>query len=463
MNSWNSGRAGGSGRARGPFLLLAFGLVAWGPFVALPLRAEDPAPANSGGSLAPATPRVLTLAEALALADERSFDVRKAAENRDWVQGKYLEERAAVLPQVSLKGDTRWASDETYSALSGGLFPSRQDSRGLELTVDQLVFAWGKVDAALNAARIGIGGAEHQLLLSKQIARRDAGAAFHDVLLARELASIAEASLAQRQRHLEEAKGKRALGAATEYDVLAAEVAVANSRPEAIRAANLVRTARHRLAFVLGRENEELDAAGSLDLPRSEPPSYEAALATALERRPDLKLALARTKILGEVARIVRAGDKPRIDFAGSWAHRWLDFGGVRADADSWAAGLYLKVPLFDGFRTKGQLAEALSDLSAAELDLAKLREAAALEIRAAVDAVGEADSIVAALEGTVAQAEKLLSMAETGFGYGVKTRLEVDDAELNLRLAKANLAKAKRDRIVAGIELDRARGTLGE
>ena len=44
-----------------------------------------------------------------------------------------------------------------------------------------------------------------------------------------------------------------------------------------------------------------------------------------------------------------------------------------------------------------------------------------------------EAGEIVTALAGTAVQAERLVSMAEKGFEYGVKTRLEVDDAQLNL------------------------------
>jgi HAE1 family hydrophobic/amphiphilic exporter-1 len=38
-----------------------------------------------------------------------------------------------------------------------------------------------------------------------------------------------------------------------------------------------------------------------------------------------------------------------------------------------------------------------------------------------------------------------------------------VDDAELNLVKAKGNLARAKRDYLVACVNLERATGTLGE
>lgn len=53
--------------------------------------------------------------------------------------------------------------------------------------------------------------------------------------------------------------------------------------------------------------------------------------------------------------------------------------------------------------------------------------------------------------------------MAEKGFEYGVKTRLDVDDAQLNLIRARANLAKASRDYLVARVTMEWALGTLAE
>ena len=68
---------------------------------------------------------------------------------------------------------------------------------------------------------------------------------------------------------------------------------------------------------------------------------------------------------------------------------------------------------------------------------------------------------IEAALAGTVAQARRLLEMAEAGFDLGVKTHLEVEDAQLNLMAARGNLARARRDRAVAEVTLERVQGTL--
>jgi HAE1 family hydrophobic/amphiphilic exporter-1 len=54
-------------------------------------------------------------------------------------------------------------------------------------------------------------------------------------------------------------------------------------------------------------------------------------------------------------------------------------------------------------------------------------------------------------------------AMAESGYTFGVKIRLEVEDAELNLLQARSNLARAKRDFLVAITGLERVQGILGE
>ena len=79
------------------------------------------------------------------------------------------------------------------------------------------------------------------------------------------------------------------------------------------------------------------------------------------------------------------------------------------------------------------------------------------------LDFANEADEIQKALAGTVQQAEKLLQMSEKGFEYGVKTKLDVDEAQLNVRMAKGNLARARRDYLVARTNLLWVQGILGE
>jgi len=408
-------------------------------------------------------PEVLTLEKCLSIAMERNRDMQKAREYQNWIQGKYLEERAQALPQVALGAGLRRDSDDTYFQLTDGLFPKVQDTTSYDITLSQAIFTWGKIPAAIRAARLGLASGAEQLRLARQGALRDVTAAFYNVLLAQELLDIARKNLKLRERHLEDAKKRFDLGTATDYDILAAEVDLENMRPLVIRQENAVRTAKKRLLFTLGREDAEIEVEGTLEAPPVSLPAYEAAVAGALARRPELVNQRLLVRGYDELIKIAKTGLRPRLDLMGSYGKRALSSGDLDIDATAWSAAVVLSFPVFDGFRTQGQVVQARSVYETARLDEAKLKDQVTLEVRQALDAVREAQLILEALKGTVAQAGRLLQMAEQGLEFGVKTRLDVDDARVNLTQARANRASAQRDCLVALTHLEWVMGTLGE
>jgi HAE1 family hydrophobic/amphiphilic exporter-1 len=168
--------------------------------------------------------------------------------------------------------------------------------------------------------------------------------------------------------------------------------------------------------------------------------------------------------VASEIVKIANAGDKPRLDFKATYGFRDLYLGVDQHDnGKAWSAGLAVTYPIFDGLRTQGRVSQAKSNVATLKIEEAKLLDAIRLEVRDVCNSVRESGEIVKALSGTVAQAERILQMAEKGYEYGVKTRLDVEDAELNLVQAKGNLARAKRDYLVACVNLEKAAGILGE
>lgn len=406
--------------------------------------------------------RVLTLDQALALASERNHDIAKAKEYGRLAQGKYLEERSAALPTFSLNGHMARQVDEAQSEMGLGLVPEQQDSRALSVGVSQALFTWGKVGAAIRAAEKGFKTADERLRQASQNTSRDVAVAFYDILLAREQREIAARNLAQKERHLSAVQGRYEAGVATDYDVLAATVAVENGRPEVIRGDNQLRSSRDRLRFLLAVD-DEVDAVGSLESGPATMPSYDEALAVARAHRPELAELQRWREVSAELVKIARADNKPRLDLKGAYGYQWLDAGDSSADGQAWNLGVFLSFPFFDGLKTAGKVAQAESDQRSLTIDEARMTEGIALEIRNALQAVGEAGEIVAALTGTVGQAERLLAMAEKGYSLGVKIRLDVEDAQFNLLQAQGNLARARRDYLTARVNLDRAMGVLGE
>lgn len=407
--------------------------------------------------------RVLTLEEALRIAAEKNHDIQKAREYRNYVDSIYVQERAAALPQLIITSHASNAKDESQKAL-GSLMPLKSNTRSAEVGLSQALFTWGQIGAAIRAAKVGIATAEDQLRIFRQAAFRDVSASFYDVLLAKELHVIAIQNLEQKERHYDEASKKHAAGVATDYDVLVGKVDAENAQPAVIRGENLIWILRERLRFLLGTDGEELDVKGTLEAAISPYPEYGEAEEVARKNRPELSDLRRRIQVTEELIKIARAGDKPRLDFKAGYGWRDLDVGqDQHADGQAWSVGLYVTYPIFDGLRTRGQVSQAKSNLATLKIEEAKLLDSIRLEVRDAVNAVQEAGEIIKAISGTVARAERLLTMAEKGYEYGVKTKLEVDDAQLNLVQARGNLARSQRDYLVARVTYEWATGTLGE
>jgi HAE1 family hydrophobic/amphiphilic exporter-1 len=437
---------------RGFFCLTAFLLIA-----SLGSHTFDAALGEENGV------QVLTLEEALRITAEKNRDIQKAREYRYYVEAIYIQERAAALPQFLITAHASNARDESQKAFGIGL-PLRNNTRSVEVGLSQALFTWGQIGAGIRAAKVGIATAEDQLRIFRQAAFRDVSASFYDILLAKELHAIAIQNLEQKKRHSEEANKKYAAGVATDYDVLVGKVDVENARPAVIRAENLIRISREKLRFLLGTAGKDVDVKGALDTETSPYPEYQPAEEIARKNRPELSDLRHRIQVAEELVKIAQAGDKPRLDLKGGYGWRDLDAGPEQhANGGAWSVGLYATYPIFDGLRTRGRVSQAKSNLATIRIEEAKLLDSIRLELRDAVNAVRESGEIIKALSGTVAQAKRALAMAEKGYEYGVKTRLDVDDAQLNLVQAEGNLARAKRDYLVARVTYEWATGTLRE
>jgi outer membrane protein TolC len=407
--------------------------------------------------------RVLTLPQALQVALEQNLDIQKAREYRNQVEGKYLEERAAALPQFQIRAGISRDRDESQAAFGIPGFPVERETRSAGIGLSQLVYSFGQVEAAIRAAKIGIATADDQLRLYQQAALKDVSSAFYDVLLSNELSAIAHQNLDQKRRFYEEARKKYTLGVATDYDVLAGKVNLENAGPPVIRTQNQQVISRERLRFLLGLTERDLEVRGTLDASIAPYPNFEASFRSALDHRPELENLKHRQGIAEELVKITQAGIYPKIDLRAGYGWQSLDLssGAGQADGPTWTAGLFVTFPFFDGLRTQGKVLQAKSERTTLKIEEAKLLDAIFLQTREAIQAVREAGEIVQALSGTVEQAEKLLQMAEKGYEYGVKTRLDVDDVQLNLVQARGNLARAKRDYLVAQMTLQWVMGTL--
>src|SRR5690606_12136671 len=89
-----------------------------------------------------------------------------------------------------------------------------------------------------------------------------------------------------------------------------------------------------------------------------------------------------------------------------------------------WTLGFQISIPVFDGFRTRGAIAQAEVEIRQAELERDEARSGASLELESALAALDGALARSRARRSTVEQAQRALELAELRFAAGTATQL---------------------------------------
>ncbi|MBL9206560.1 MAG: TolC family protein [Opitutaceae bacterium] len=408
-----------------------------------------------------AVPDTLDLKTAVAYALENNFSIRQARERIRQQEGVILEVSAQRLPTVSLAGSYQRNATEISQS-----FPSDDSAWQIQIQARQALYAGGGIKAAVSSAQL----VREAAILELQGVINDAllivRTRFYDVLLARESIKVREQSVALLKEQLQNAKNRFEAGASSSFEVLRAEVALANAQPPLIQARNGYRIAIEELRQALGftnREGENLrktpEFLGELAF---DPVSFD--LQTALDasrvHRPELarldKLQAARE----EAVQGAKAGGRPGVDLVGSYQWRKAGASDSFSDAnDGWLIGVQSQWNVFDGRATAGRIAQARSALAQAQLARNEAELSVEVEVRRAMSSLQEAGELAEASQKVVEQAAEALRLASVRQAAGTATQLDVLTSQVDLTQARTNQLTANYNYLVAIARLRKAMG----
>jgi HAE1 family hydrophobic/amphiphilic exporter-1 len=316
------------------------------------------------------------------------------------------------------------------SPLPGNAFATTADVR-------QTLFTF-KLGKALEAARIAQTAGEQELQRARQATTLDAVRAYNQLLYALEQRRVAGETVASKQSHLEFAQNRRAAGAATELEVLRAQVDLENQRAELLRADNDVSAARSMLNTVMVRPTSTpIQPTDGLSVV-SFGGSFDEAIKEALAARPELKTLRLTEQIRDKLIGVEAAASKPRVDLDASYGFAVRRPENLfHSDFTRWSALVTFKVPLFDGWRTAGRVAQATAERNTVTQQIAALENQVRLDVQSAWDALALAARTIQAAELNVTQARRALEMTEANYRLGAATPLDVIDAQQALSQAE--------------------------
>ena len=442
----------------------------WGGAVAA--GEAGPAPAvpltNAVAGGAPPLPeQALGLAECLDIALQHNALVLKSRSDLEAAYGVVVQTRAVALPKLQANGQYGYNDQlETLEVGPNSVSFQREQSWNAGLRLVQSVYEGGRIRAALKTANL----TKQQALLHHQTILQDVVAlvriAYYDVLLAEQQIVVQSASVKLLEQELQDTTRRYNAGTVPRFNVLRAEVELANAKPQLIQARNDYRIAKNNLAQLLGYrvpagvwEDIPLKLAGKLE---AEPYSLElpVALAEALASRPELRVLDKNEKIQQETVKSAKSGYLPSVQVYGGYGWRSSSFQNDLAyDVAGWNTGVQLSWNIFDGFMTKGKVreAEALLQKSRTEID-DKTRQVE-LEVRTSYSAFVQAREILDSQKKVQEQAEEALRLASARYDAGTGTQLDVLNARTSLTQASTTQIKALRDYAVARARLERAIG----
>ena len=408
-------------------------------------------------------PAALDLPYALGFALDNNFTIRQAKERIRQQEGVVLEVRSAQIPNVSATAGYARNADEISSN-------GRDHNWSVNITARQVVFAGGGVTASVKSQQLSLDAAVLALRAVINDVLLQVRTQFSGVLVARERIKVQEQNIELLQRQLQDVKNRYEAGTVSNFEVLRAEVALANAQPALITARNDHRLAIEELRRSLGFTNiDEATVAkapeflGTLDFT---PASYElrSALSTARESRPDLQRLLKLESAAEQGVTARRAGYVPEVSVYGAYDWRMNSTGSSSLSnaRDGWTIGLQSSWDIFDGRATAGRVSQARSQLEQAKLAVAEARLSVDVDVRRAISTFQQATELAEASKKVVEQAEEAVRLANARFSAGTATQLDVLTSQVDLTTARLNQLQAYYSYNVAVADVRRAMG-LGD
>jgi outer membrane protein TolC len=415
--------------------------------------------------------RPLSRADAVQIALRQNNAILKGNADLRASYGIEVQLRAIALPQFSAGGGYNYLQPSLVESFPlpapfSSYIQIPNQNWNADIKVQQTIYAGGRLNSAFRSARL----TREQALLNYQTTLADTllavRIAYDDVLVAMQQIAVHESSVQLLTQELDDVKKRFGAGTVPQFDVLRAQVELANERPRLIQARNDYRIGKDNLLNLLAvavpktlGEDIPLQLSDTLEAQPYEI-DLSAALARALERRPELAALRKAEALRREDLVNARSGYKPNAQIYGGYEWQSLPYeNNLNDDLSGWVAGAQLSWNLFDGQLTHGKIMEAKARHEQAKLDVDQSSRQIELDVRTAYSNFIEAREVLESQKLVQEQAEEALRLAVARHQAGTGTQLDVLSAQSALTQARTTQVQALHDYAVARSRLQRALG----
>lgn len=393
-------------------------------------------------------------------------DAQYGAERAAYIaaQEKLPQGRAGLLPSINATG----TGQNQY--IDTNLGPEVLiKNRGVVISATQplirienfIIYEQSKKEVAQADARF--------VLAAQDLILRVAQAYF-DTLVAQVNVEVMETQKKAISEQLEQAKRNFEVGVATIVDTHEAQARYDLTVSQEIAARNALEISKRTLQGIINRFPDYLASTSidkivsdSLTLPYD---SMEEWVTLAEQKNFSLRIQQIAYEMADQEIQKAKAGHYPTLDLVAQYSNQQGVGGAITGrgiDLESKSVGLQLNVPIFQGFSTQSRVRETLANRDKIRQELENTRRTVGLQVRQHYLNVTNGIAQVKALKQALTSSRSQLDSTILGQEVGVRTEVDVLNAQQQYFSARRDLAQAYYNYLLSRLRLKAEVGELDE
>jgi len=355
--------------------------------------------------------------------------------------------RALFYPKAQLAGSVgRGITDRTSQTLSGSIDKHlTYNTQNFAFTIKQPLF--NKETIAIYRSAQALAKSKEALLQSETSAliTRISGAYF-ELLYAQEKTTVLQSKIVALQQQLDQATQRFTHGEGTLTEISEAQASLDIAQADLVEARNTADSYRLTLSTMSGHEvgdlarfNPEKILTIKTDLEH-----IDYWLKAAIENNPEIMAAKQAVEVAQQEVEKKQAGHFPTLDLVGVRSYSENDSNNtIGSQFDSTTVALQFNLPLYAGGYVNASIRQSLDKVEAAKEDLNLRTRDANTNIQKYFQHMQSELLSIQAYRQAVKSSETALDGTSKGFSSGLRTNIDVLDAQQRLYENKLKLSKS--------------------
>jgi len=388
-----------------------------------------------------------TLKDAIAMAYAQNPTLARERAAQRGTDETYVQARSGFGPSVSASGSS------TYATPAYGTNGSRLTT-SLGVSASQTVFASGGITASLDAAKAGVLGGQQSLRSTESSVLLNVISVYTAVRRDQQALKISQDNYDILKKQLDQTQAQFDVGQLTRTDVAQSQARTLASAAALAQAQAQLDNDRASYVAIVGQAPVALEAEPTLP---GLPTGFDAALAAAEANNPDLQAALYAEDAAKARVKSAKSAYGPTVGVSASSGASSIDTRAANIGFDkgeATSATLRLSVPLFTAGLNSSRVREATENYNAQKLTVDITRRSVVSQVSQAWSQMLAAKSAVASNEQQVKAAQVAADGIKIEQQVGLRTNIEVLNAQQDLKSAQLSLIDSQRSQYVAGSQL---------